>query len=110
MIFYYIPPLQAEIEGLRSNSGGGGGGGPDSPVRRREVEMLKAELRSCRQRALREGARRAMARAGQGFAASVDAHSAGIRGAFDAVIYVKTCCLSPNVTRCDHVQHVGHQM
>ena len=86
--------MQAEIEGLRSNSGGGGGGGgPDSPVRRREVEMLKAELRSCRQRALREGARRAMARAGQGFAASVDAHSAGIRSAFDAVRSKHGACL-----------------
>ena len=54
-------------------------------VRSREVEMLKAELRSCRQGALREGARRALARAGREYAASVDAHSAGIRSAFDAV-------------------------
>ena len=76
MIKLSLSCQQAEIDGLKSNNG---------IVRPREVEMLKAELRSCRQGALREGARRALARAGREYAASVDAHSAGIRSAFDAV-------------------------
>ena len=76
--------LQAEIEGFRSNGSAevailkaqlrscqmlpGGDQALPGVTRcdQREVEMLKAELRSCRARALREGAGRAMARAGQG--------------------------------------------